>query len=156
MKSTGMHHEVNHSTRRRLGVLGALGLALSAIAFGFSTPLVAQTAWSPSKPIRMVIPYPPGGATDVAARALVMKLGDALGQQFLIGIVPVVDQLIGHASAQQRFNGTQQRQRHRRGQQLPQDGDIDFRPAPFGHGIGDAAKTTSDGFNRQCQHMGQP
>lgn len=49
-----------------------------------STPASAQSAWTPTKPIRLVIPYPPGGATDVAARALVQKLGNSLGQPIVV------------------------------------------------------------------------
>jgi tripartite-type tricarboxylate transporter receptor subunit TctC len=40
-------------------------------------------AW-PSKPIRFVIPYPPGGASDVTARTLGIKLSEALGQPVVI------------------------------------------------------------------------
>jgi len=38
----------------------------------------------PSKPIRFVVPYPPGGGTDVIARIVQSRLGEALGQQVVI------------------------------------------------------------------------
>jgi tripartite-type tricarboxylate transporter receptor subunit TctC len=40
-------------------------------------------AW-PAKPVRFIVPYPPGGSTDVAARVLADKLARALGGQFLV------------------------------------------------------------------------
>ena len=43
----------------------------------------AQTAY-PTKPIRLVIPYPPGGTTDVIARVIAPKYGQALGQRFIV------------------------------------------------------------------------
>ncbi|HET9650955.1 MAG TPA: tripartite tricarboxylate transporter substrate-binding protein, partial [Usitatibacter sp.] len=43
----------------------------------------AQPAW-PNKPIRMIVPFAPGGASDFVARILAPKLGDALGQQIVI------------------------------------------------------------------------
>jgi tripartite-type tricarboxylate transporter receptor subunit TctC len=45
------------------------------------------TAWSqpyPSKPVRVVVVFPPGGATDVVARFVFQKVGEQLNQQFLI------------------------------------------------------------------------
>jgi tripartite-type tricarboxylate transporter receptor subunit TctC len=45
------------------------------------------TAWSqpyPSKPVRVVVVFPPGGATDVAARFVFQKMSEQLNQQFLI------------------------------------------------------------------------
>ena len=36
------------------------------------------------KPIRLIVPYPPGGGTDIFARMLSARLGDALGQQIVI------------------------------------------------------------------------
>ena len=49
------------------------GLALSALASG------AQAQHYPDKAIRMIVPFPPGGGTDVVARVIAQKLGEATG-----------------------------------------------------------------------------
>jgi len=49
----------------------------------FSAGAVQAQGW-PQKSVRFVVPFPPGGATDVAARALSDKLSQALGQQVVI------------------------------------------------------------------------
>ena len=50
----------------------------------FLSALSASTAWAqanyPTKPIRWIIPYAPGGGTDVIARPIALKLGEVLGQ----------------------------------------------------------------------------
>jgi tripartite-type tricarboxylate transporter receptor subunit TctC len=56
-------------------LLVVLGLALAAAA-------QAQT-W-PAKPVRFIVPFPPGGSTDVAARTLADKLTRAFGQQVVV------------------------------------------------------------------------
>jgi tripartite-type tricarboxylate transporter receptor subunit TctC len=44
----------------------------------------AQSQTWPSKPIRFIVPFPPGGGTDVLTRTIAPKLGDGLGQQVVV------------------------------------------------------------------------
>jgi tripartite-type tricarboxylate transporter receptor subunit TctC len=60
----------------------ALCLIAAAAAFAFASPAWAQ-AW-PVRPIRLVVGFPPGGATDLVARAFAPRLGEALGQSIVI------------------------------------------------------------------------
>jgi len=55
---------------------------LSSALLAFATPLMAQTF--PSKPIRIIVPFPPGGGNDVIARVVAQKLNERLGQQVVI------------------------------------------------------------------------
>jgi tripartite-type tricarboxylate transporter receptor subunit TctC len=56
----------------------------AAIAMVAALPAAAQgTSW-PSKPVRFVVPYPPGGSLDQVARALADKMKDGLGQPVLV------------------------------------------------------------------------
>ena len=71
----------------------ALTVAVAAIAAGLPLSAAAQ-AW-PSKPIRMVIPFPAGGATDIIGRVIGQKLGTALGQQVVIDNKPGAGGTIG-------------------------------------------------------------
>jgi tripartite-type tricarboxylate transporter receptor subunit TctC len=57
-------------------------LALAALSCGAAGMLHAQSY--PSKPVRLVSPYPPGGGTDAAARIIAQALGDQLGQQVVV------------------------------------------------------------------------
>ncbi|MEN3353077.1 MAG: hypothetical protein V7640_1235, partial [Betaproteobacteria bacterium] len=58
--------------------LAASGLALAA----FDSP--AATSSYPDRPIRMIVPYAPGGNIDTTARAIAPGLTEALGQQIII------------------------------------------------------------------------
>jgi tripartite-type tricarboxylate transporter receptor subunit TctC len=50
----------------------------------FALAATAQAQTWPAKPVRFIVPFPPGGATDVAARSVSDRLSQALGQQFLV------------------------------------------------------------------------
>jgi tripartite-type tricarboxylate transporter receptor subunit TctC len=61
-----------------------LKLSAAAIATGISAPQVrAQTAW-PNRPVKLILPYAPGGATDLIGRPWSDKLAEAFGQPFVI------------------------------------------------------------------------
>ncbi len=57
--------------------------ACTALLLGTSLPAPAQPAW-PAKPIKLVVGYAAGGATDVIARLVAVKLGDQLGQSVIV------------------------------------------------------------------------
>lgn len=72
---------MTHSTSRRqvLGTLGALGLSAA-----LPTSVLAQGAWPTAKPVRIVVPFAPGGTTDILARVIAPELSKALGQSFVV------------------------------------------------------------------------
>ncbi|WP_434644803.1 Bug family tripartite tricarboxylate transporter substrate binding protein [Achromobacter piechaudii] len=67
-------------------------LALCVLA---ATPLLAAADTYPSKPITMVVPFPPGGSTDVIGRLFAAKLGARLGQTVVIENKPGANTSIG-------------------------------------------------------------
>jgi len=77
--------------RSALGILAAAPLA--------STPLArAFAADYPARPVKWVVGYPPGGATDILARLIGQRLSEKLGQQFVIENKPGAGNNIGTES----------------------------------------------------------
>ncbi len=58
--------------------------ALGAAALALLTVVPASAQSFPSRPVRMIVGFPPGGATDLVARILQPKLQDAFGQQLVV------------------------------------------------------------------------
>ena len=74
----------------RRHVIGLVCAALCAAATPF--------AWAsdyPNKPVKLVVPYPPGGPTDIVARVVAQKLQEQMGQPFVIDNRPGAGANIG-------------------------------------------------------------
>lgn len=72
-----MTHPTSLDRRRALGAISALGLSTTL-------PAWAQGAWPGGKPVRIVVPFAPGGTTDILARVIAPELSKAFGQSFVV------------------------------------------------------------------------
>ncbi|CAG2143285.1 hypothetical protein LMG31506_02805 [Cupriavidus yeoncheonensis] len=81
------------SSLAALGALGGASVALPRLAH-------AADAW-PNRPIRLIVPYPAGGSSDIIARMISKQLGEALGQPIVVDNRPGANGNIGAAMAAQ-------------------------------------------------------
>jgi len=66
----------------------------SALLLSFAATIAAGQAW-PTKPVRLIVPYPPGGLTDVLARGLSAEIAKLWGQPLVVENRPGASQMIG-------------------------------------------------------------
>jgi tripartite-type tricarboxylate transporter receptor subunit TctC len=72
------------SRNRRLDPRHAAGVALALAGLVLATGGVAQAASYPTKPIRIFVPYGPGGVGDLTVRIVAQKMSEDIGQRFVI------------------------------------------------------------------------
>src|SRR5512147_1682927 len=79
--------------RRKCMMLLRAGAALALYALVMALPASAET-W-PTHPVRIVVPYAPGGSADTLGRIAAQALTEALGQQFVADNKPGAGGLVG-------------------------------------------------------------
>ncbi len=70
-----------------------------ASVMAFAAALAGAQDSYPAKPVRFIVPYPPGGSSDVLARVIAQKLTEALGRQVIVENRPGATGNIGHELA---------------------------------------------------------
>jgi tripartite-type tricarboxylate transporter receptor subunit TctC len=81
---TGPSRPLGTPTITRRTVCSALGAAPLAAAAAFALPRAAAAQAYPSRPVRIILPFGAGGVADVTSRLAAEKLGEKLGQRFVI------------------------------------------------------------------------
>ena len=120
-----------------------LATAAVAASLTLAQPVLAQAAKDaaagfPNKPLRWIVPFPPGGPTDSFSRPVAQKLGEILGQPVIVENVPGAGASIGMErvarSAPDGYTiglattGTHSINPHLYGAKLPHDTSRDFSP----------------------------
>ena len=94
-----VHRTLNHFLKR--DGIKRLGRVLAMIIPLAFTASVASAQDYPSKPIKLIVPWPPGGGADVVARQLVDKLGQRLGHPIIVLNAPGATATVGTRDAAQ-------------------------------------------------------
>ncbi len=93
---TARRSDVNRTGEKQMKrFVQSLALAASAALLSIVPAGVALAQTYPAKPIRIIVPYAPGGATDIMGRVVAQRLGEILGQQVLVDNRPGANTGIG-------------------------------------------------------------
>ena len=85
---------------RRLMVMACLPvLAAGFVATSHGAQAESAAAQYPARPVRFIVPFPPGGGTDIVGRVIAQKLSERLHAQFVIDNRPGVASVLGSAIA---------------------------------------------------------
>lgn len=77
--------EVRGAARRTARAMAAAALVFGGVLAAFPLGVAAQAADQyPGRPVKILVPYQPGGATDIIARHLAIRLNDVLGQSVVV------------------------------------------------------------------------
>lgn len=94
-----MHYSGEPITKREeemtMGAPIFCALALVAGLFGSMTALAGQAESYPTRPVRIIVPFPPGEAADIIARLIAPTLSERMGQQFVVDNRPGVSGQLG-------------------------------------------------------------
>ncbi len=88
-----LHQSVANAALRNAGITGCI---VAAFAFGFPALAIAQTARYPLRPIRMIVPLPAGGSTDILARIVAQKYSEGLGKTVIVDNRPGAGTSLGN------------------------------------------------------------
>ena len=88
-----MRQSVANVALRNTGIMKCIA---TTIAFGFPVLAMAQAARYPLRPIRMVVPLPAGGSTDILARIVAQKYSDGLGKTVIVDNRPGAGTSLGN------------------------------------------------------------
>ena len=144
---TGRHApETCHATSRRSPI--AFSLAATLLTLPAHASLQAQ-AW-PAKPVKIIVPYPPGGSVDVVTRKMAAKLQEQTGQTFFVenkaGATGTIGLVAGRAGAGRRLHAGRQRHDLRAAAAHLQEAAVRPREGP---GAGQRLRLRADERGRQ-------
>ena len=88
-----LHQSVANAALRNASITGCI---VAAFAFGFPALAIAQTARYPLRPIRMIVPLPAGGSTDILARIVAQKYSEGLGKTVIVDNRPGAGTSLGN------------------------------------------------------------